>query len=176
MGKRSDKERIPHDFYATTDLKALAPEFTKNIRGKSYAEPCYGEGDLENLLRDFALCEWRSDIRTTTSGCYTLDASCLSKESIDRCDLIITNPPYTRNVLLPMIEKFISLKPTWLLLPADYMHNVYFGDYMSRCSKVVSIGRLKWFKDSPHTSTDNYAWYYWKYKADTETETVFYGR
>jgi len=35
---------------------------------------------------------------------------------------------------------------------------------------------LKWFKDSPHSSTDNYCWYNWKYKATSDVDTVFIGR
>jgi len=85
---------------------------------------------------------------------------CLSEHELGHCDVIITNPPFSRDVLLPMIDHFISLRPTWLLLPAGYMHNRYFAPYMEKCSLVVSIGRLRWFKDSKHTSTDDFAWYY----------------
>jgi hypothetical protein len=159
MSKRSSFEKIPKDFYATTDPKAIPPNLVKFIRGMTYAEPCYGEGDLEDLLMDVAVCRWRSDIRDT--GCCKLwDATCLSEHELGHCDVIITNPPFSRSVLLPMIDHFTSLKPTWLLLPAGYMHNRYFAPYMRKCSLVVSIGRLKWFKDSKHTSTDDFAWYY----------------
>ena len=175
MSKRSGFEKVPKDFYPTTDPKAVPTKLVKFIRGKSYAEPCYGEGDLEDLLMDVATCRWRSDIRETVGSSKVMDALCLSKEDIARCDYIVTNPPFSRGVLLPLIDHFVSLKPTWLLLPADYMHNRYFSDYMSRCRKVVSVGRLKWFKDSKHTSTDNFMWAYWEKDAN-ETETIFYGR
>jgi len=159
VSKRSSFDKIPKDFYSTTDPKAIPPKLVEFIRGKSYAEPCYGEGDLEDLLMDVAVCRWRSDIRDT--GCCKLwDAMCLSQHELEHCDTILTNPPFSRDVLLPMIDHFISLKPTWLLLPAGYMHNRYFTPYMEKCSLVVSIGRLRWFKDSKHTSTDDFAWYF----------------
>jgi len=174
MGKRSDYNKIPKDFYATTDPKAIPPNFVECIRGKRYAEPCYGEGDLEDLLMDVAVCRWRSDIRDT--GCCKLwDATCLSQHELEHCDVIITNPPFSRDVLLPMIDHFITLKPTWLLLPAGYMHNRYFAPYMEKCSLVVSIGRLKWFKDSKYTSTDDFIWAYWE-KDAVETKTIFHSR
>jgi hypothetical protein len=176
MSKRSDFEKVPKDFYPTTDPKAIPPKLVKFIRGKSYAEPCYGEGDLEDLLMDVATCRWRSDIRETVGSSKVVDAMCLSKEDIARCDYIITNPPFSRDVLLPLIDHFVSMKPTWLLLPAGYMNNIYFGPYMRKCSKVVSIGRIKWFKDSKHTSTDDFCWYFWVKGATTDTRTEFYGR
>jgi hypothetical protein len=101
---------------------------------------------------------------------------CLSKHELQNCDLLVTNPPFSRDVLLPMIDHFITLKPTWLLLPADYMHNKYFSPYVAKCSKVVSVGRLKWFKDSKHTSTDNFCWYFWQKGAKEDAQTTFYGR
>jgi hypothetical protein len=175
VSKRSSFEKIPKDFYATTDPKAIPPNFVECIRGKRYAEPCYGEGDLEDLLMDVAACRWRSDIRDT--GCCKMwDATCLSQHELEHCDMILTNPPFSRNVLLPMIDHFISLKPTWLLLPAGYMHNRYFAPYMEKCSLVVSIGRLRWFKDSKHTSTDDFAWYYFPKEGLGPFDTIFYTR
>ena len=176
MSKRSNFEKIPKDFYATVDPRAIPPKLVEFIRGKTYAEPCYGNGDLEDLLMDVATCRWRSDIRETVGSSKVMDAMCLSKEDIARCDYIITNPPFSRDVLLPLIDHFVSMKPTWLLLPAGYMNNIYFGSYMKRCSKVVSIGRIKWFKDSKHTSTDDFCWYFWVKGATTDTRTEFYGR
>lgn len=176
MSKRSDFEKVPRDFYPTIDPKAIPTKLVYFIRGKTYAEPCYGNGDLEDLLMDVAICNWRSDIRETVGSSKVMDALCLSKEDIARCDYILTNPPFSKGVLLPLIDHFVSLKPTWLLLPADYMHNVYFGPYMQRCSRVISVGRLKWFKDSKHTSTDNFVWMFWKKDATTDTRTEFYGR
>ena len=126
----------------------------------SDTEPLAQSASTEGLLGDFT--RW--------------DAMCLSKHELARCDLIIGNPPYTKSVLLPMIDHFISLKPTWLLLPADLMHNVYFAPYMENCSKVVSVGRLKWFKDSKHTSTDNFCWYFWRQGGSDEVDTRFIGR
>lgn len=177
MGKRSSMEKVPKDYYPTSDPKALPPAFIKEVRGKPYAEPCCGEGHLVDLLADVATCKWESDLEWRGAG-REKDAMGVTKENLSGCDLILTNPPYTRSVLLPMIDHFISLKPTWLLLPSDFMHNLYFGPYMAKCSKVISIGRLCWFpKDGKRVaSTDNYSWYYWKQLANEDTETVFIGR
>ena len=162
MGKRSSMEKMPRDLYETTDPKALPPKFLEFIKGKTYAEPNCGSGQLINLIGDTARCMWASDIEplaqsTSTEGLLgeftRWDAMCLSKHELAGCDLIIGNPPYTKGVLLPMIDHFVSLKPTWLLLPADMAHNVYFSDYMKRCSRVVSVGRLFWFRSEWVTKT-----------------------
>jgi len=176
MSKRSNFDKVPRDFYPTTDPKAVPTKLVEFIRGKSYAEPCYGNGDLEDLLMDVATCKWRSDVRETVSSSKVMDALEVTKEDLEGIDLIVTNPPFSKDVLLPLIDHFVNLKPTWLLLPAGYMNNIYFGPYMKRCSRVVSIGRIKWFKDSKHTSTDDFCWYFWTKGATTDTRTIFYGR
>ena len=175
MGKRSDMPKIDKDFYPTTDPKAIPEKFMRLVRGKTFAEPCCGAGDLTDLLMDVATCKWESDIEYRGAG-KVKDAMSLTKEDLRQCDVIITNPPFTKSVLLPMIDHFMSLKPTWLLLPADMMHNVYFKEYVDKCTQIVSVGRLKWFKDSPYSSTDNYAWYFWPLYGERGYQTVFHGR
>lgn len=174
MGKRSDFSKVEKDYYPTTDPRAVEP-LVPFIRGKTYAEPCYGDGDLEDLLMDVAICKWRSDVRETVGSSKVLDAMSLTKGDLEGIDLIVTNPPFTKTVLMPMLAHFITLKPTWLLLPADYAHNVYFGDAMRKCAKMVSVGRLKWIKDSKHTSVDNFCWYFWP-QHSTHQQTIFVGR
>ena len=174
MSKRSDFPKVSKDFYPTTDPKAVE-SLIPFISGKTYAEPCYGNGDLEDLLMDVATCKWRSDVRETVASSKVMDAMSLTKGDLEGIDLIVTNPPFTRAVLMPMLHHFITLKPTWLLLPADYMQNVYFGGAMLRCQKVLSIGRLKWIKGSKHTSVDNFCWYFWPQHSEQQ-ETIFKGR
>lgn len=161
MGKRSNFEKVTKDFYPTTDPKVLTQPFVNFVRGKTYAEPCYGDGDLEDLLMDVAKCKWRSDIRETVGCSKVMDALELTPYDLKDCDYIITNPPFSKDILLPLIDHFVSLKPTFLLLPADMMHNKYFVPYMNMCDNVMSIGRVCWFpKDGKKvSSTDNFAWY-----------------
>lgn len=176
MGKRSNFPKKDKDFYGTVDKKVLKDSFLGYIKGKTYAEPCYGHGDLEGLLLPYAQLRFKCDIRATNVACKVQDALATTKEQVKDCDIIITNPPFSRDVLLPMIDHFISLKPTWLLLPADYMHNQYFKPYMEKCSRVVSIGRICWFPTDEGkrvASTDNFCWYFWQKGATSDTYTVF---
>jgi hypothetical protein len=47
----------------------------------------------------------------------------------------ITNPPWTRELLHPMIE--------YLVQSSSYSSWTY-------CRKIVSVGRVKWIPDSKH--------------------------
>jgi hypothetical protein len=66
-------------------------------------------------------------------------------------ECFITNPPYTWKILDPLITHLSNMAPTWLLLPADMMHNIRMAPHMAYCEKVVSVGRVKWF--------GNHIWY-----------------
>ncbi len=87
---------------------------------------------------------------------------------------IITNPPFTRDILHPMIEKFTKLAPTWLLLDAGWMFTKQAQPYLKYCSRIVTIGRLKWIEGTNQTSKDDFAWY--KFDRGFDGLTHFYGR
>lgn len=178
MGKREEvkKPKVNKDFYATIDPDAVTP-LIPYVRGSTYAEPFYGDGDLEDLLMDVANCMWRSDIRETVFSSKVMPATDVTKGMLDRRGVkyIISNPPFTRSVLLPCIDHLVKLKPTWLLLPADMMHNKYMAPYMERCELVLSVGRLCWFhvNGKKVKGVDNYAWYKF---VDCKCNTVLKGR
>jgi hypothetical protein len=173
MGKRETekKPRREKDFYGTLDPDAIPAKLIPFLLGKTYAEPCYGDGDLENLLMDVATCKWRSDIRETVGCSKVLDALDITKEDLRGIDMIVTNPPYNWKLLKPLLDHLTTLKPTWLLLPADMMHNVRMGPYMGRCAWVVSTGRLYWMENKIK-GVDNYAWYRFHPRWDYDTRFV----
>jgi hypothetical protein len=153
VGKRSSFERRPADFYPTPKaaVTPLIPYLrASNIR--SFAEPCAGEGDLVRHLEGFGLrCAYAGDI---SSG-----RDALERDYYGAIDCIITNPPYTRDLLHKLIEHFKRIAPTWLLLTADWVSTLQAVPYLSHCSDIVTVGRVKWFENSRYTSKDNFAWY-----------------
>jgi hypothetical protein len=70
-----------------------------------------------------------------------------------------------------MIQYFAPRIQTWLLFDADWMHTKQSAPYMAMCSKIVSVGRIKWFGNM--TGKDNCAWYLFDRKVNN---TIFYGR
>ncbi len=171
MGKRSDFERKPRDFYPTP-MEAVKPLLPHLPEGFKFAEPCAGNGALIEHLESKGVCMWASDIEPQAKGIHKSPYDALGFDELIESDFIITNPPWDRNILHPMIERFISLKTTWLLFDADWMHTKQASEYMKHCSIIVSVGRIKWFGNM--TGKDNCAWY--RFEATKNHTTIFYGR
>ena len=175
MGKRSSFERNPRDFYPTP-IEAVKP-LIPHVGRVSYTEPCAGNGALIDHLNGaglkciaaFDIFPKRHDVR--------LKNALLADASLRDADHIITNPPWDRKILHPMIEHFASMRPTWLLFDADWMHTKQSEPYMKYCQKIVSVGRVKWIPDSKMTGKDNAAWYLFDNTfAGKGGCTQFYGR
>ena len=180
MGKRSDFQRKPRDFYPTP-IEAVEPLIEHLPKEFSYAEPCAGDGTLCSHLQWYdGVCMWASDIEPQAEGIYKDSFEKVGKYELLESEYIITNPPWDRKILHPMIEHFSKLKPTWLLFDADWMHTKQSLEYMSYCEKIISVGRIKWFGNM--TGKDNCAWYLFsnrwhkKQLLNQRNYTFFYGR
>jgi hypothetical protein len=166
MGKRSSFERRESDFYPTP--RAAVVPLIPHLRGiRTFAEPCAGDGDLVRHLESFGLrCVYQGDIRTGQDA--------LAADSYGACDSIITNPPYTRDLMHRLIAHFERIAPTWLLLESDWAQTKQSAPFMPSCTDIVAIGRVKWIADSKHTGKDNSAWY--RFDARHAAGPVFHGR
>lgn len=153
MGKRSNFARKPQDKYYTP-LEAAVP-VQRYLQGIStFTDPCMGDGRLIAWLSSFGLeCVHAGDI--------DIGRDALTDPALDevRFDAFITNPPYKWDILQPLIQRFMRIAPTWLLLEADFQHNLRFNEFQPHCSDVVPIGRVKWEQDSDNEGKTNYAWY-----------------
>jgi len=177
MGKRSSFERIDKDFYRTIDPMAVEPLLPFLVPGSTYAEPCYGCGDLVNLLDGYVNIQWSSDINDLNEDHVTThkDALELTEDDLKNCDMIITNPPWSRPILHAMIEHFVTLKTTWLLFDADWAHTRQSAKLMKDyCTDIVSVGRLKWIPGTTMSGKDNCAWY--RFSNFKPYPTRFHGR
>lgn len=173
MGKRSDFERIPRDFYPTPieAVRPLLPHLPDNVQ---YWEPCAGAGDLIFHLDDLIgfACVAATDIDPRESSIGKGDSLDIDVRADTEITHIITNPPWDRKILHPMIEHFSAMRPTWLLFDADWMHTKQSAPFMPWLRKVVSVGRVKWIPDSKYTGKDNCCWYLFDQHADGPTEFV----
>src|SRR4051812_29145603 len=105
MGKRSNFERREADFYPTPQA-AVVP-LVPHLRGiRSFAEPCAGDGALVRHLEGFGLrCVYSGDVRTGQDA--------LAFDDYGAADVIITNPPRSRDVMHRLIPHFQNIAPTW---------------------------------------------------------------
>lgn len=74
-------------------------------------------------------------------------------------DVVITNPPWDRKLLHPMIERFSSIRPTWLLFDGNWLFTKQSNQYLKRLHKVVTVGRVRWIPGSKYVGKDDCCWY-----------------
>lgn len=183
MGKRSDFARFPRDLYPTPrePVQYLLPHLAAGTR---FAEPCCGDGDLvDHLAEGGHICTFAGDIEpgvATWSYAETRDGLALDSLDLAECECIITNPPWPKprtagEPTLALIRHFSAIRPTWLLLAADFAHNVYAGEVLDYCQKIVSVGRVVWIPGTDQTGKDNVAWYLFD-QSGARGRTVFVGR
>ncbi len=157
VGKRSEFERIPRDFYPTP-YNAVEP-LLRHLPQKpfTFCEPCAGDGRLiDHITKHGGICDKAYDISPLRDDIMPNDA--LNLTDI-KTQYIITNPPWNRKILHPMIEQFSNMAPTWLLFDSDWMHTKQSVPYLTMLKKVVSIGRVKWIEGSSSVGKDNCCWY-----------------
>lgn len=170
MGKRSKFKRRPQDAY-DTPREAILPLVPYLTRGTVAWEPCAGDGSLLRHFESIGI-ETYGAIDIAPRGRFIAKQDALQAHVHADCTHIITNPPWTREILHPMIEHFSAMRPTWLLFDADWMHTKQAEPYLKWCRKIVSVGRVKWIPDSKHTGKDNCAWYLFDQNADGSCEFI----
>lgn len=155
MGKRSNFERNERDYYITPP-EAVDP-LLPYLNNERFCEPCAGNGALKDyLISKGHTCAAAWDIEPQAEGIDKLDAT---QRLIGNISCFITNPPWERSILHSLIKHLSSQHPTWLLFDADWLHTKQASEYWPHCKGIVSIGRVKWIKDSPYTGKDNCCWY-----------------
>lgn len=167
MGKRSNFLRKERDFYPTPEAAVipLLPHLQGTV---TFDEPCAGDRDLVRHLEKYGhQCARASDI----SDKYPVDVFNIRASG---AQMFITNPPWDRKILHPLIDHLSSVLPTWLLFDADWAHTKQSTTYMLYCKKIVSVGRVKWIPNSKMTGKDNVAWYL--FTKDIVDNTEFFGR
>ena len=185
MGKRSHFIRKPRDFYPTP-YKAVLPLLPHLAPRTRFAEPCVGDGALVRHLEHHGhTCSWGSDIEDRSAPAVVSGVEVIRKfpvadaltltTTLRQADCIITNPPFSKEILFPLIEHLSSQNSTWLLLPADFMHNVGSAPFLVYCQHIISIGRVSW-EENGVSGKDNHCWYHFDQNYEGPPATEFFGR
>jgi hypothetical protein len=174
VGKRSSFERRPQDAY-DTPYEAVKPLLPHLGEGAKFIEPCAGRGDLiAHLTKHGHHCVDSWDIEPRMAGLPQHDALTWRSRRTRIACCFITNPPWTREILHPLIVHLSDQRPTWLLFDADWAYTKQSAPYMPRCRAIVPVGRVKWIAGSKHTGKDNAAWYL--FDATQDSGTQFFSR
>lgn len=189
MGKRSDFKRLARDLYKTP-WHAVIPLSAHLGDVTTFVEPCCGDGTLiAHLERLGHTCAWASDVepqgpwQAGETIVSIADANTIPRLNLNGVSHFITNPPWPKarghdgNPTTGIIRHLSSMRPSWFLLPSDYMHNRYAADTMHFCAAIVSVGRVKWMPGSAHMGMENCAWYRFDQTLTKHRlPTIFYGR
>jgi hypothetical protein len=182
MSKRSEGQHEPPPRgFVPTPLKAFEPLAPYLPPGCQVIEPMAGDGALCAHLYETG-CEIvaATDIAPQHPNVAQMDVMDYDLVNTPKIDYFVSNPPWPeprKNGLptLPIINHLRNIAPTLLLLPSDFMFNVYAAEVMGYCGAVIAVGRVKWIPDSPHEGYDNAAWYLFG-KNDNGGKIVFIPR
>jgi hypothetical protein len=156
MGKRSTFPKLSKDKYHTP-FEAVLPLLPQLPAGTIFAEPCAGNGILiDHLMAAGHQCVLATDIEPERDDIGMTDALTLHNIS---ADMVITNLPWTRSTMHPLISHLSSMIPCWFLFDASWPFTQQSSDLIRRCSKIVPVGRIKWFPDSRYLGFEDCAWY-----------------
>jgi hypothetical protein len=158
--------RSPADDYATP-RSALEPLLPHLCREKPIVEPCPGDGYLSAHLGRAGFTVYPKDGDARTAQYRVWGAKWV----------FVTNPPWSRELLHPIIENLSNQAPTWLLFDADWAHTVQSIPYLPRLTNIVSVGRVKWMPGSESVGYDNACWYrFGPPRLPGLDEIIFHGR
>lgn len=178
MGKRSSFARRKRDTY-DTPASAVLPLVPFLSANQSFCEPCAGTSALSAALEKEGpagfTCAQEWDLEPRSRAIPQRDALDLAEADLNGADLIVTNPPWARHILHPMIGHFSALRPTWLLFDTDWAHTNQSSVFTPFLRKIVSVGRVSWMQNGV-SGKDNCAWYLFDQTGQFTGQTQFFGR
>jgi hypothetical protein len=178
VGKRSDFQRRPRDLYHTRDERALAALQPHLARGTAFVEPCAGDGSLIRLLESGGhQCVGACDIHPLAPGIQVGDALRLRRLPA-QADCFITNPPWKRTLLHPILRHLMRLGTLWALFDGNWIFTAQATPILDHCEAIVAVGRLRWMLGEPEDQgddpKDDCAWY--RFRLEHTGGPRFYGR
>jgi hypothetical protein len=156
MPKRSNFPRRAQDAYFTP----VEPvhELARHVpRGASFIEPCAGDGRLVRHLEAVCglICVAAFDLCPAGPGVAQGDALTVD---LPEADYIITNPPWTRALMHPLITRFAAHAPTWLLFDSGWWQTRQAVPSEPILRTVQGVGRVSWMENG-QSGMDDAAWH-----------------
>jgi len=156
MPKRSSYPRRAQDAYFTPvePVRELARHVAP---GSTFIEPCAGDGRLVRHLTAVCglICVAAFDTHPAGPGVARGDAL---TDPLPPADYIITNPPWSRHLLHPMITRFAAHAPAWLLFDAGWWQTGQARPFEPVLRTVQGAGRVSWMENG-RNGMDDAAWH-----------------
>lgn len=161
MTKRADGKfaRVERDWYPTP-AKAVAPltHYTRK-KGWRFYEPCAGDGSLAEILVNSGWpCMGMSDVAPRAPHVAQRGALDLSLEELNGTEMFVTNPPWKPELMHPIIHHLSRLRPTWILLYADWLFTKQATPHLRYAKMILAVGRVRWMPDTDYDGYDNACW------------------
>jgi hypothetical protein len=122
-----------------------------------FVEPCAGDGRLKNVLVDKGLCCVAAiDINPRRGDIGVGDAASLI--GLAPHIPVVTNPPWARKLLEPILSNLLGQTTLWLLLPLDYLSNQWTGFAIKHVNCIIPLGRVSWLENGKG-GMENSAWF-----------------
>jgi hypothetical protein len=122
-----------------------------------FVEPCAGDGRLMDVLLAKGLkCQTAIDINPRRGDIDVGDARTLA--GLSAHVPVVTNPPWARKLLEPILTNLLGQSTLWLLLPLDYLSNQWTGFAVKHVNVIIPLGRVSWL-DNGKGGMDNSAWF-----------------
>jgi hypothetical protein len=156
LGVQKPKKR--NFYYPTIDPRCV-PSLVAAIEaigdGRTYAEPCAGAGHLIDLLEPHGFCclfglelepqAGRDGGTRNRWPIATGNALHLGERDLAGVSVLISNLPWHRDWLHPLIWHLASLRPLWSLHDASWAYTDQAAAFGPICTDIAAVGRLKWF-------------------------------
>ena len=124
--------------------------------GTRFVEPCAGAGDLVRHLQHFGhVCTHACDIDPQDPLIDVGDGASIAPG----VEPIITNPPWSKGLLLPLLTAWLTAgRDVVVLLPVNTICNVYWAPFAPHTHSLMPAGRPRWIPNSPHKAKDDAVW------------------
>lgn len=143
MQYRSGKEQPPLGFYPTlpSTIEPLLPLLPKRTR---FIEPCAGDYSLAGYLEQHGHeCVFASDLEPRHEEVCVRDAGKHDFRSI-QADMVITNFPYRKQLLKPILENLIPQIDIWMVIYSSWLDTLWAAKFMEHAAIELPIGRARW--------------------------------
>jgi hypothetical protein len=152
LAKRSSGKfpRVDKDRYRTP-LSAALPLLAHLKPCTRFIECCAGEGDLIDHLAAAG--------HTLVHGSDAEIDATVARYDVPPGVMFITNPPWSRKTLHPLIVNLSNQAPAWLLFDSDWVHTQQAFPFLPRLRMIVSTGRHRWIPGTKHKAKDNTSWH-----------------